>query len=390
MPDEQQPDDALNQFWNTLGQPGQASGHDGISPDLAETLRRLHALALAAPPDRARLRVARAMEQTLAARQAAPARNGHAASYPRDLNIVVRGNPVAWDRNLAAWLAGPQAASPPSPVVRGPLRAAILHLATALLLLLTLGLGILATRPLFRDTDHMALLPAAVPFTSTPAPVIPTDEALQTVFTATLPARLIPAAGNLDFLVWRTTLEPGIRTSYQGQIKGFQMQHVISGELELTADGPLQLVRGSSGPPGMVSGAEAAPGAIVVLHPGDTAIFPFDQTVEYANLASAPVELVAGGLFAGHGAWLPEGMSRIDHNEQYPVPELPAGPVDLTLVRATLPPGAEVTAPPAGSLTFDVGAVEESSIAKRPDGALRNIGPDEAAIYVLTLTPRGG
>jgi len=386
MPDEQQPDDALNQFWNTLGQPGQASGHDLISPDLAETLRRLHALALAPPPDRARLQVARAMGQTLASRQAAPAWNGSTASYPRDLELVVRDDPVTRDRNLEAWLPGPLAASPPSPVVRGPLRAAILHLATALLLLLTLGIGILATRPLLPGTGPTSLLPAAIPLMSTPEP----GPALQTLFATTLPTRLTPAAGNLDFFVWRTTLDPGIRTSHQGQIKGFQLQHVISGELTLTADGPLQLFRGSSIASGMVSAAETMPRAVVLLHPGDTAVFAFDQTVEYANLASTPVELVAGGLFAGHGAWLPEGFTRIDHNELYPVPELPTGPVDLTLVRAMLPPGAEVPAPPAGSLVFDVGAIEDSSIAKRPDGALRNIGPEEAAIYVLTVTPRGG
>jgi len=386
MTDERRRDEEINRFWNELLHSRENPAVGTLEPDQAETLRQLHALSLAPPPDHARLRVARAMEQTLAAPQAAPARNGHAALYPRDLEIVVRGNTIARDRNLEAWLPGAQVASPPSPVVRGPLRAAILHLATALLLLLTLGIGILATRPLLPSTGPTALLPAAIPLMSTPEP----GPALQTLFATTLPTRLIPAAGNLDFFVWRTTLDPGIHTSYQGQIKGFQMQHVISGELTLTANGPLQLFRGSSGASGMVSAAEATPGAVLLLHPGDTAIFAFDQTVAYANRASTPVELVAGGLFAGHGAWLPEGVTRIDHNELYPVPELPAGPVDLTLVRATLPPGAEVPAPPAGSLAFDVGAVEESDIAKRPDGALRNIGPEEAVIYVLTLTPRGG
>ncbi len=215
------------------------------------------------------------------------------------------------------------------------------------------------------------------------------SESLETVFAATLPEAMIPAAGNLDFLVWRTALPPGIRTTNTAPIPGFQVQHVLEGELTLTAERSLQLYR-SDETLGMVSGAEVPPGTPIVLHPGDTAVYPFDQEMTYDNRSSTPAELVGGGLFSGYGGWFPAEFTLIDHNEQYPVDELAPGPVQVSLVRAMLPPEGEIPVPPAGSLVFDVGAVKESDIAKRMDGSLRNIGPEDAAIYVLTLTPLGG
>lgn len=210
----------------------------------------------------------------------------------------------------------------------------------------------------------------------------------ETIFAAPLPEPMVPAAGNLDFLVWRTALPSHTRTTSRAQIPGFQLHHVLEGELTLTAERSLQLYR-SGETLGVVSGAEVPPGTPIVLHPGDTVVFPFDQKITYDNRSSTPVQLVGGGLFSGHGGWFPEAFTLIDYNEQYPVDKLPPGPVQVSLARATLPPEGEIPAPPAGSLVFDVGAVKESDIAKRMDGSLRNIGPEVAAIYVLTLTPLG-
>lgn len=210
---------------------------------------------------------------------------------------------------------------------------------------------------------------------------------LETVFAATLPDEMIPDAGNLDFLVWRWRVETGTDLSFQWPIAGIQIQHVLQGDLTLSAEKSLQVYRGSGATPSIASGAEVPPGTPIVLHPGDTAVYEFDQQMTYTNLTSTPVELVGGGLFSGYGGWLPQEFTLIDHNEQYPVDELAPGPVQASLVRAVLPPDGEVPAPPAGSLTFDVGAIKESDIAKRMDGSLRNIGPEDAAIYVLTLTP---
>lgn len=68
---------------------------------------------------------------------------------------------------------------------------------------------------------------------------------------------------------------------------------------------------------------------------------------------------------------------------------MPSGPVDATLVRATLPPQEEVPAPALGALVLEVGAAGDADIAQRADGGLRNIGPETETIYVLTLTPSG-
>ena len=59
------------------------------------------------------------------------------------------------------------------------------------------------------------------------------------------------------------------------------------------------------------------------------------------------------------------GAALLDHNESYSIPALPAGPVEATLTRATLPPGGEVPPPAAGALVLDVGAFGDADIAQR-------------------------
>src|SRR5690242_6334420 len=64
MPDDRRQELDLNVFWNGLvrGEPDAAADLD---PELAETVRRLRALAQTAPPDSARERVRRGLSDHL-------------------------------------------------------------------------------------------------------------------------------------------------------------------------------------------------------------------------------------------------------------------------------------------------------------------------------------
>jgi hypothetical protein len=218
---------------------------------------------------------------------------------------------------------------------------------------------------------------------------------LETVFAATLPAEMIPTAGNLDFLLWNVTLDPGAEGPASSQpwtqsrtcCPGPMIAHVIEGELSVRVDGPMRIFRASSGALGSGS---VPPGTRATLSPGDTAVFAYDIPAMFANRGSDPVRLVGGGIFAGAVRSGPAALSGyLDYNEEYAVPPLPPGAVDATLVRALLPPGGEVPAPSQGALVLEVGASRDADIAQRADGGLRNTGPTVETIYVLTLAPTG-
>ena len=87
--------------------------------------------------------------------------------------------------------------------------------------------------------------------------------------------------------------------------------------------------------------------------------------------------------------WPPAGFTLLDGNEEYSVPALPPGPVQATLVRATLLPAGVMPAPPAGALVLEVGAFGDAAVGQRADGSLRNIGQQTETVYVITFAPTG-
>ena len=219
------------------------------------------------------------------------------------------------------------------------------------------------------------------------------DAMQETVFAATLPAAMIPTAGNLDFLLWNVTLDPGAEGSASSQswtqprtcCPGPMMTHVIEGELSVRVDGRLRVFRRGAGAAG-----DVPPGAEVTLAPGDTAIFSYERPATFANRGSDIVRIVGGGIFAGAVRSGPAAASEyLDYNEEYSVSQLPPGALDAAIVRAVLTPDGEVPAPPPGALVLEVGAAGDADIAQRADGGLRNIGPNAETIYVLTLVPAG-
>lgn len=260
-----------------------------------------------------------------------------------------------------------------------------------------LGAGIDGTLENIGDTPitvHVLTVTPEGPARDAAAPLAP-EAALDTVFTATLPAEMVPAAGNLDFLLWNVSLDPGAEGPASAQswtqtricCPGPMITHVVEGELSVRVDGPLRVFRGSGVAPGS---GDVPPGTEVTLSPGDTALFAYDRPATFANRGATPVHIVGGGIFAGAVRSGPAaGSAYLDYNEEYAVSQLPPGPVDATLVRATLPPAGEVASPSPDALVLEVGATGDADIAQRADGGLRNIGPETETIYVLTLTPSG-
>jgi hypothetical protein len=352
-------DETLDRYWDAILARQVAPPIDDLDPELAAAVRRVHALDRSPAPHPA-----------------------FASTLWEDLMHATHAS-----------LASPPFAGPslPSPAARRHVPMAIgawrepgwSRLAAAVLLVALLAGSLAAALYPLRPREQSGL-PIIAPAAS------PSAEAMaETVFTALLPQELVPTAGNLDFVVWRATIDPGTRAPYDGTIQGVQLVHVVEGALTLTAERPVQVFRHPAGISAIAATAEAAPETATVLHAGDSAVYAFDQKVDYANLGSTPAQLVAGGLFAGYSAWLPEEATVIDHNEQYPLAAVPPGPVQATLVQARLAPSAEVPAPPAGSRVLEVGAYGDANIAHQTDGGLRNIGPREETIYVLTLTPAG-
>ena len=130
-------------------------------------------------------------------------------------------------------------------------------------------------------------------------------------------------------------------------------------------------------------------GTEVTLAPGDTAVFAYETPAEYANTGSTPVHVVGGELGIGVVPGRAVPLTTIDYGEKYPLPALPPGPVEVTLVHATLAPDGLVPAPPPGSVSLAVGADAEISLGENGDGSLRNILPREITVYVLSFIPLG-
>jgi hypothetical protein len=337
-------------------------------------------MTAAAPPAAVRARLDRDVRALLDR----PA-NGSEPVDPGQIRLFIQGPAPRHDDRPSPM---PDLRTLPRQVV-GRIGWAAAQLATASLVLLVLGLG------MFTVGSGTAVLDRWRGMLSTFAPVPAGNLASEMVFAATLPAEMIPAAGNLDFVLWNVALDPGAEGPASSQswtqtricCPGPMIVHVLAGDLTMRVEGPLRVFRASNGALG--AGA-VPPGTEVALSPGDTAVFSYELPATMANHGSEIVRMVGGGIFAGAVRSGPAASSAyLDYNEEYSVPRLPSGAVDATLVRATLPPDGEVAAPSAGALVLEVGALGDADIAQHADGGLRNIGPETETIYILTLTPTG-
>jgi hypothetical protein len=372
MPDERDHEDVLNQFWNRLGAGEQPTVEAGLTPEEMAVVHLFHQAGTAplpgCSPEAAWPRILARIEGTNVAKQ-------HPVTLPHTPSI---SSPTMLPNGHAVGRPVPSRRITPA---RSAGRWAWGQWGTAALLLLTLVTSVVVFgRVRNAPPERSASLPAVV---TTPTPEAP----LEILFSAMLPAEMVPAEpGDRTFNAWHATLDPGARVPITGQIPGPLITHVVVGELTLRVDGPLEIYRSGNG----WSQVETVPpGTEVVLALGDTAVYAYETPAEYANLGTSPVHVVGGDLGVGVVPGAPMPLTFVDYGEKYPLSALPPGPVQVTLVRATLAPDGTVPAPPSGSLVLAVGATEGISIGENADGSLRNIQPREITAYVLTLTPAG-
>jgi hypothetical protein len=252
--------------------------------------------------------------------------------------------------------------------------------ATAALVAFTLVVAVLAVGLSRAGKPHPRELHAPAMLATPPAE--PTSE---TLFTTTLLAEMLPnVPGDRTFNAWHAVLDPGARVPIEAQFPGPQITHVVAGELTLRVDGTLQVFRGTGG----TSTPEAIPQSTeVVLRPGDTAVYAYDTPAEYTNVGASPVDILGGELAVGAVPGMAVPMAFIDYGEKYPVPALPAGPLQVAIVRAAVPPNGALPAPATGTLAIALGANEDVNLGETSDGSLRNISPREVTVYVFTFTP---
>jgi hypothetical protein len=235
--------------------------------------------------------------------------------------------------------------------------------------------------PIAAQTETRAVTPAA----ETPSIAI--------LFAADYPSASLPSGPALDFLLWHATIDPGVAvdvpTEYGACCPGPLFCYVLSGELVLRVEGPLQIIRaGTSGAPGTIE--DVRPGAEAVLRPGDTAVWRFELPATYANRGASPLRLVSGGIFGGYAPAPLDGYLVPDFVELFPAPRLPPGPITMELIRATLPPHAAIAAAPAGSPRLALRASGGGVLGQQRDGAIENLGRTAMVVDILTLFPRTG
>ena len=365
MPDKRTAADQVVAFWDALVLDRPTEDFD-VDEDLAASLEHLQELGSGAPAP-ARERVWQRLQPPLASadQHGTPS----ASVIPRD-----RMSP----------LPSPSPSEPaPQPGRTQALRM-LAQLATAAMLLLTLGLGYRTLGPGRPGDDQAGDLPAAIE-----APVA--EPAVETLFAMTLPAEEVPAAGLLHFAFWRLSLEPDVSTPMSSETPscchGPRLTHVLEGELTVRADGPMQVFRGAER---AQDGADVAPDTELVVRPGDTVVHDFAVPATYANHGTIPVQLATAGLSSGTSldVWW-EHTNYLDGTKQNLEGPLPAGPVEFTILRADLPPDGEFPAPPPGSHVLEVGAAGDASVGTSADGSLFNINDETETIYILLLEPRG-
>ncbi len=268
---------------------------------------------------------------------------------------------------------------------RQRLLRALSGLAAAALIALVLLTGIVILRAGRQTLEQGAPLPAVDGIEATVAPAA----TIETLFTTTLPAAQVPETGVVQFFVWRLAIDPQTSTPATPEgscCQGPQLTHVLSGELTVHGDGPIQVFRGSD----QILVAPGAPGSDVVLLPGDTVIHDFSRPSEYANHGTTPAEIVNAGLYAGTALpfWSP-AVRFLDGSQEFHQSPFPPGPVVVNLLQATLPPNGVFPAPPPGSLDLEVGQDGDASVGKNGDGSFFNIAETDQTIYAVVVEPGG-
>jgi hypothetical protein len=376
MPDHRRQEAELSRFWNDLIQPGADPARGALDVSEAETLRRIHAITQSPPPAGARARVDGAMRAQIAARQ-----NGRDVLEMSEIDTLTFDRPAiaapAW---LPPWLAS-RPARRPAPAGWGW----VAQFATALLLLVTLGLGYLVFGPGRPNQDRPADLPAIVA-PATPAPPATPDGDLAAV---SLPAGAVPDGfvGGLNHY----TIPPGREGTWDWTCcVGVRLDYILAGDLTVRGAGPMQIRHADD-----KEWEELPAGTEVVLGTGDALLSRMEDTFESSNAGAVPVDLLDGVLFTGTPIDDPvpyqdSGVAAWDfvvQDLQFNPVAVPGGPVTLRLRQTELAAGAVLPVPSHVSTQLVIDLDETAVVTTQADFSRRNLSDGPVTVYALTLEP---
>jgi hypothetical protein len=272
-------------------------------------------------------------------------------------------------------------------------RWAFAQLATAALLVFTLGITYLALRPGHPATDRLAVLPAMGATPAAPAPGVTAEEELLAV---ALSPEALPHGDDATFGLVHYTIPAGAAGTWpppqpaagcpEAGCLGVDLAYVLEGDLTVTATGPVQVVRSDGR-----GAAEPIPaGTALTLGPGDATLRPNGTTADYANAGVTPVQLVLGYLTPGGiltyqipSGWDTHDVGSFSGGQLAEV----AGPATLRLRRADLAADAVFAAPPGAAAQVGVAESDSAALGSQSDGALVNVGDQAATVYALALEP---
>lgn len=282
----------------------------------------------------------------------------------------------------------------PSPTARPALVRRWPYLSLAVAILLLLAGGVAGYRVFGPDGNGSQpaipaiVAPAATPAsTATPSPVAENDATLVEI---DLPAGSLPRDAYGSTFDHRT-MPPSSRTTAQ-DLGAFQLNYVISGQVTISSDGPLRLLRTADRSWHLIPA-----GTAVTLDAGDSYFLDSDAAVTLVNLRSEPVEFIAWSMTEGGGgnSEAPEGWSVHDNAAIHlAVLDRLDNPTRVQLRRVELSPGEELP-PPSSALLYQtvflgVNAAGETVapvLGLLADDGQRNAGRQSLTIYELIVEP---
>jgi len=374
MVDDRLHDDALNRFWNDLVEPDGDPMASDLDPDQVETLQRLHAMTRTPPPAMARTRVDRAMHERLTVPH-----NGMGATTMSQATIFARSSgasdPTGWSPRQSAGRLTLRTSW------RGFRWAGTF--ATALLLLVILGVGYLVVRSGTPNNQRLSSLPVL----EAPASPIIDESGARTLAAITLPAGTVPSpiVGGLNhYTIPAGTSSSTASTWVSTCCTGPRLDYVLTGSFTMRNEGPVQLL-----PAGTSTWETITAKSEITLNPGDAILLRMQDAFAAENANVTPVELVEGVLFEGtvNDDPIPQGWVYHDKDIVHRLIPVPSSPVTLRLLEATLDPDATLPLPSGAVLQLAVTLDEQATVGTRGDFDKRNLGKAPVALYVLTLEP---
>lgn len=281
----------------------------------------------------------------------------------------------------------PSGVLPALPLGSPPRRWGVAQLATAALLLLTLGFGIRLLGPRWLGDPAARFIPApALVATSAATP------------TAGPLLRLTLTAAWTRDIEWvglaRATYAPGGSTRDESAYSP-QLYFIETGAFavhSVTGPAPMRVATGATAPT-----ATASASADLHLVAGDALLLPAGSTVDLHNAAQAPASLL--WLFGNPGdstleanGMTSDTLDLVAVDRLTTGSTLPAPPIVVTLDRLVLAPGAALPAP-AGGVLHAIGAVDAAvarqggTLTTEGEGVIRNVGSAPLALYVVTAAP---